>query len=131
VLAVTAACIMTRRSCFEEVGGLSLDFPLNYNDVDFCLKLRRAGYRIVCNPDARLWHLEAATRRTGTVDQSEVDALHNRWGHVLNHDPFYNPHFLPWSVDYIPPLYLPDGRPVLPPEPPGLYWLRDALNPAV
>jgi GT2 family glycosyltransferase len=129
-LAVTAACLMTRRSSFEEVGGLSLEFPLNYNDVDLCLKLRRAGYRIVCTPDAELWHLEAATRRTGTVDKFELDTLHSRWGHVLNHDPYYSPYFPPWSADYITPVYLCDGTPMPPPEPTGLYWMRDALKPA-
>src|SRR5581483_5264432 len=61
-LAVTAACLMTRRSVFEAVGGLSLRFATNYNDVDFGLKLRHAGYRVVYTPEAELFHFESATR---------------------------------------------------------------------
>src|SRR5207245_76483 len=45
-IAVTAACMMTRRDSFESVGGLSLEFPLNYNDVDYCLKLYQSGRRV-------------------------------------------------------------------------------------
>ncbi|MGQ0805180.1 MAG: glycosyltransferase [Actinomycetota bacterium] len=126
-IAVTAACLMTRRTCFDEVGGMSLEYPLNYNDVDFCLKLHRAGYRNVCTPDARLWHLESASRRIKKVNDEEIERLRTRWGHILNHDPFYNPNLMPWSSDFTTPVYLGDGTPVPPPEPTGLYWLREAL----
>ena len=129
LLAVTAACLMTRRAVFEEVGGLSREFPANYNDVDFCLKLHRAGYRTVCTPDASLWHYEGASRQTGgRVEGEEMQLIESRWGNVLNHDPFYGPDFLPWSGDFATPVSLTDGTLVPSRQSPGLYWLRDALG---
>src|SRR5262249_30246175 len=59
--AVTGACLMTRREVFHELGGFDESFPLNYNDVDYCLRLRQAGYRIVYTPHATLSHYEGAT----------------------------------------------------------------------
>ena len=50
-LAVTGACLMTPRALFEELGGLSLSLPVNFNDVDYCLKSHAAGRRIVYDPD--------------------------------------------------------------------------------
>ena len=62
--AVTAACLLTRRDVFEEVGGFDEErLPVNYNDVDLCLKMRRAGYLIVYTPFARLYHHESTSRR--------------------------------------------------------------------
>ncbi|HEY4397769.1 MAG TPA: glycosyltransferase, partial [Acidimicrobiia bacterium] len=92
-IAVTAACLMTRRDCFDAVGGLSLDFPLNYNDVDYYLKLYHAGYRNVFDPYAELYHFETSSRATGSVRQDELDALRARWGRILRRDPYYNPGF--------------------------------------
>jgi GT2 family glycosyltransferase len=92
-IAVTAACLMTRRECFEAVGGLSLEFPLNYNDVDYCLKLLHAGYRNVFDPYVELFHFETSSRATGSVSEDELDALRARWGRILRRDPYYNPGF--------------------------------------
>jgi O-antigen biosynthesis protein len=92
-IAETAACLMTRRDCFEAVGGLSLEFPLNYNDVDYCLKLVHVGYRNVFNPYAELYHFETSSRATGNVRDEELQALRDRWGRVLRRDPYYNPGF--------------------------------------
>ena len=91
--AVTAACLMTRRECFEEVGGFTGTLPLNYNDVDYCFKLRRAGYRIVCNPAARLVHYERSTRASG-VTTEERSVLRGRWGSWLDNDPYYSSEFV-------------------------------------
>lgn len=103
-IAVTAACLLTRRDRFEEVGGFATRFPLNYNDVDYCLKLRRRGYRVVLNPEARLYHFEWSTRISGAVEIDEFRALDERWGDVLEGgDPFYNPNFLP-STDFLAPI---------------------------
>ncbi len=93
-LGVTAACLMTRRDVFRRVGGFSEAFPLNYNDVDFCLKVHRAGLRIVQTPDARLHHFESATRGAGEVRSEELDLLDERWGSLTANDPFYSRHFL-------------------------------------
>jgi len=60
--AVTAACLMTPRRAFEEVGGLDERFVLAFNDIDFCLKLRRHDYLIVWTPHAELYHFESLTR---------------------------------------------------------------------
>jgi glycosyltransferase involved in cell wall biosynthesis len=60
--AVTGACLLTRRSLYIEVGGFSELLPLAYNDVDFCVKVTTAGYRVVCTPFARLFHYESSTR---------------------------------------------------------------------
>ena len=76
VLAVTGACLLVRRSLFEEVGGFVESLPLNFNDVDFCLKLAAAGYRCVVTPAARLHHFESSTR-TAEVLPWEKDSL--RW----------------------------------------------------
>jgi GT2 family glycosyltransferase len=93
-LGVTAACLMSRRDVFEEVGGLSLSFPLNYNDVDYGMKLHAAGYRVLCTPEAKLHHFESSSRGPGEVADEEKDLLHSRWRNALMRDPFYSPHFL-------------------------------------
>jgi glycosyltransferase involved in cell wall biosynthesis len=102
-LAVTAACMLTRRDRFEEVGGFAAGFPLNYNDLDYCLKLHHRGHRIVFTPEACLYHFEWSSRMSGSVDKDELDALENRWGATLERDPFYNRNLLP-SVDFLPPI---------------------------
>jgi GT2 family glycosyltransferase len=97
---------MTRRDCFEAVGGLSLQFPLNYNDIDYCLKLYRSGYRNVFDPYAELFHFETSSRATGSVDDAEVGALRERWGSILRRDPYYNPGFGD-RADFVLPLRVP------------------------
>ncbi len=102
-LAVTAACLLTRRDVFRRVGGFSEAFPLNYNDVDFCLKVHRARLRIVHTPDARLHHFESATRGAGEVRSEELDLLDQRWGSLTGRDPFYSRHFLR-TADFLVPV---------------------------
>lgn len=63
VPAVTGACLMTRRDLFQEIGGLDeVNFPVAFNDTDYCLRVRKAGWRVVCAQRARLFHHELATR---------------------------------------------------------------------
>lgn len=88
VSAVTGACLLTRREHFESVGGLCLDLPLNYNDVDYCLKLRRSGRRCVIARDAQLRHDESQTRRAHIEDR-EVQRLVARWWFELNEEAFW------------------------------------------
>ncbi|MDV6227813.1 glycosyltransferase family 2 protein [Nitratireductor aquimarinus] len=96
VSAVTGACLVVRKSIYEHVGGLEEEhLPVAFNDVDFCLKVREAGYRNVWTPYAELYHLESVSR--GSEDspekvrrfQSEVEYMKDRW--KLVPDPFYSP----------------------------------------
>lgn len=89
-LAVTAACLMTTREAFDEVGGFSTAFPNNYNDMDFCLKLRTTGRRVVYDPDTVLHHFDSSTRDNEVADW-EKDQLLARWLHLTATDPSTNP----------------------------------------
>jgi GT2 family glycosyltransferase len=108
-IAVTGACLLTPRRCFEEVGGLSPQFPVNYNDVDYCLKLHAAGHRIVYSPEASLWHYESSTRQMAPVRPAELELINARWGRVLHDDPYNHPGFVPGQLDHFLPPVLPDG----------------------
>jgi len=97
--AVTAAALVVRKAVFEEVGGFdAINFAVNYNDVDICLRLQQAGYRNLFCPDAVLIHHESKSRGAPiTADahtqwQSEKQAMLDRWGAVLQADPNYSPH---------------------------------------
>jgi GT2 family glycosyltransferase len=100
--AVTGACCMTRRRVFEEVGGFDERFALDFNDVDYCLRLSARGYRIVGTPFAQLYHFEGATfgSREHVVNPEEVSALNERWSAVIQADPFYNPNLTRSALDY-------------------------------
>ena len=96
--AVTAACLVTRRRDYLDVGGMDeVLFPLNFNDVDYCLKLRALGKRIVFTPHAKLMYLESTRRgpdkSVGDRPQfeRELENLRTRWGKVLASDPYYSP----------------------------------------
>ena len=96
--AVTAACLVTRRRDYLDVGGMDeIRFPVNFNDVDYCLKLRANGKRIVFTPRAKLLHLESASRGsnvgTGQTErfERELQNLREKWGDVLAADPYYSP----------------------------------------
>jgi glycosyltransferase involved in cell wall biosynthesis len=93
--AVTAACMLTKKSCFAEVGGFDETlFAVAYNDVDYCLKLRKKGYRIVYNPYVLLYHFEGKTRGTGeNIDNPrEENNFRSKWENLLSGgDPYYNP----------------------------------------
>ena len=100
--AVTAACLMTRRDVFEGAGGLDEQFATDFNDVDFCLRLRQAGYRIVVTPYATLYHFEGASfgSRERRVNPQEVRLMSERWAGVIAHDPYYNPNLTRTALDY-------------------------------
>lgn len=107
-LAVTAACMMTRRLIFEEFGGLCTDFPSSYNDVDYCYKLHHKGYRVAYNSEATLYHFESSSR-SPVISHDDYDLLRRRWRDLLDHDPYNNPNFLPGSANFVHPVYLPEG----------------------
>ena len=94
--ACTAACLMVRKSVFDEVNGFDESFEVAFNDVDFCLRIREKDYLIVYTPYAELYHYESKSR--GHEDSSEkqtrfngeVFRLKERWGEILVSDPYYN-----------------------------------------
>lgn len=95
--AVTAACLVVRKSTFLEAGGMDEQLAVNYNDVDFCLKVRSLGYRNLWTPYAELTHHESATRGgTSTPEKTaraerERRLMHQKWGDLLMTDPAYHP----------------------------------------
>ncbi len=105
--AVTAACMMVRRDVYEELGGLDESYEVAFNDIDFCLRIRETGLRIVYNPYARLIHDESKSR--GHEDtpakiarfNREADRFIRRWSDILkNGDPAYNPNLSLDSQDF-------------------------------
>jgi len=105
-LAVTGACMMIESRKYWEVGGLDEALAVSYNDVDLCLKLRRAGYRNVFVPSARLYHYESKSR--GTDDtlakvrraMEEVETIRTRWPVWAARDPYYNPNLTVDAEDF-------------------------------
>ncbi len=96
--AVTAACLVVRKGVYEQVGGLDeLDHAVAFNDIDFCLKVRAAGYRNLWTPFAELYHHESASRGAVVTPEKEdrfrreVELMLMRWGPVLQSDPAYSP----------------------------------------
>lgn len=95
--AVTAACMLVKRSAFEQVGGLEEKLKVAFNDVDFCLRVREKGYLVVYDPYAELYHYESKTR--GAEDtkekirrfQTEIEYMRSHWiGLLKKGDPYYN-----------------------------------------
>lgn len=95
--AVTAACLIIRKSIYLEIGGMDeINLTISFNDVDFCLRLKQAGYRNIWTPYSMLYHHESISR--GMEDtttkrqrfQGEIDFMMTRWGKILLCDPSYN-----------------------------------------
>lgn len=96
--AVTAACMLVRRSVFEQVDGLDEDIKVAFNDVDFCLRVLKEGYLIAYNPYAELYHFESKSRGLEDTPEKvarfkrEVDFMTERWGSFIEKgDPAFNP----------------------------------------
>ncbi len=100
-LAVTAACLMIERSKFEAVGGFSESFPLNFNDVDLCLKLRSAGWNAIVDCGTEVIHHESATRDPAVKDW-EYHQLRDRWSEFLSDDFWDNPNHTGHGVQEFP-----------------------------
>jgi GT2 family glycosyltransferase len=88
-LAVTGACLMTRRDTFDQVGGFNEAFAINYNDVDYCLKVIRSGRRVVFSPRASLYHFESKTRER-SVSIEEIALFKSLWAGMTKADPYYS-----------------------------------------
>jgi len=95
--AVTGACLVIRKAVFDAVGGLNENLAIAFNDVDFCLRVRAAGYRNVWTPYAQMFHHESASR--GIEDtpskvarfESEMAYIQEHWGNLIQADPAYSP----------------------------------------
>lgn len=106
-LAVTAACLMVKKDRYEEAGGLDESLAVAYNDVDFCLNLREAGYFNVLRADVALIHDESASRGRDIVDEKKLQRLsleqarlYEKHGLVRGRDPYYSPNLSPWKGDF-------------------------------
>lgn len=96
--AVGAACMLVRRRVYLEVDGFDEErLKVAFNDIDFCLKLRAKGYRIIYTPEAELYHLEHASRGHENTEgkklrfDAEIQYMKEKWGEALLSDPAYNP----------------------------------------
>jgi GT2 family glycosyltransferase len=91
VSAVTFACALIDRAVFETIGGLDeVNLPVAFNDTDFCLRTREAGFEVIYTPHACLYHHESVTKVV-IAHPHEIGLLRERWRHVIDHDPYYNP----------------------------------------
>lgn len=105
--AVTAACMVTWRDLYRELGGLDeKDLAVAFNDVDYCLRLRAAGHRVVWTPHAELYHHESVSRgkanswRRKLQARHEVMVMRRRWAREMQQDPFYNPNLSYQQADF-------------------------------
>lgn len=109
---VTAACLVIRREVFEKVKGFVEELKVTFNDVDFCLRVQKAGYRNLWTPHAVLYHHESKSRGKDDTNpkkarfKSEVEYLRKHWGEELLKDPYYNPNYSlendQWDLEYPP-----------------------------
>ena len=97
---VTGACFATRRSVLDHVGGFDEAFAIDYNDIDLCLRMRAANYRIAYTPYALLHHFEQASAPRTSQDPAERQLFMDRWAGLIEDDPFYNPNLTRDSLDF-------------------------------
>jgi GT2 family glycosyltransferase len=123
VSCVTAACMLIRRDVFLELGGFDEALRIAFNDIDLCLRLRNAGWRIVWTPRAELYHQESASigRHDAETRKEEwareIGLMRSRWGRALRSDANYNPNlsldaFYLWESSFPPRVSYPWRRDV-------------------
>ncbi|MBD5550388.1 MAG: glycosyltransferase family 2 protein [Lachnospiraceae bacterium] len=105
--AVTAACLMVKHDLYKEVGGLTEEFAVAFNDIDFCLKIRALGKLVVYNPYAELHHYESKSRGYEDTPEKikrfngEIEKFQKRWTDILKYgDPYYNPNLTLNTSDF-------------------------------
>ncbi len=117
--AVTGACMLMRTDIWRQVGGLDESLPVAFNDIDLCLKVRQAGYKILWTPFAKLTHHESQSRGSDVDPQrrrrlmDEMAKMKHRWGEQLTLDPFFSPNLSLRSVEC---------RPAFPPRVTWPWW---------
>jgi GT2 family glycosyltransferase/glycosyltransferase involved in cell wall biosynthesis len=99
-LAVTGACMAIRMSLIDEVGGFDEALAVEYNDIDFCLRLHSAGYRNVYTPFSQLYHFEGTSLKRTNINETDHQLFAQRWRRYLNCDPFYNPNLTRQRLDF-------------------------------
>ncbi|WP_375461844.1 glycosyltransferase, partial [uncultured Enterovirga sp.] len=97
---VTGAVLATRMSLVRELGCFDASFSVDFNDADYCLRLGRAGYRVVYSPFAQLYHFEGTTLARSVVTAPDETAFRARWGETIDTDPYYNPNLPRDRGDY-------------------------------
>ena len=103
---MTAACFMVKKEAFEKVGGFEEKLSVAFNDVDFCLKVRHAGYLVVYDPYAELYHHESKTRGYENTEakkrrfQEEIEYMRCHWMPDILRDPYYNENLSLKASDY-------------------------------
>jgi GT2 family glycosyltransferase len=105
VSAVTGACLMTRSDVFWQVGGFDeAQFAVAFNDIDLCLKIGKAGYRVLYTPHAVLYHHEAFSKTSKDLvpHPKEVAAMRSQWSALIAHDPYYSPNLTRNDENYAP-----------------------------
>jgi glycosyltransferase involved in cell wall biosynthesis len=122
--AVSAACLVIRKSVYDEVGGFNeTDLRVAFNDVDFCLRVRKKGYRNLWTPYAELYHHESASRGHDNTPEKrkrfaqEVAYMKQEWGSLLQKDPAYSPNLTldreDFSLAWPPRMIQSDGSSIL------------------
>ena len=89
--ALTGACLATRRTVLNELGGFDTGLAIDYNDIDLCLRMGKQGYRLVYTPYSKMYHFESKTAVRETQNPDEVALFRYRWSELINDDPYYNP----------------------------------------
>jgi len=104
--ATTGACFMIKRDLWEKVEGFDETLAVAYNDVDFCLRLLSKGYRHVVLPEVLFYHHESKSRGLDDTPEKqrrfsqETNIMKQRWQHIIDHDPYYNPHLTLYGTDF-------------------------------
>ena len=103
---VTAACMVVRREAFDAAGGFDEELAIAFNDVELCIRLRQKGWRIVWTPAVEMYHYESISvgkhnaPHRHSLFQQEVRLMRERWGGLLDADPFFNPNLSLASLNY-------------------------------
>lgn len=105
--AVTAACLMIKTDVFDEIGGFEEQLTVAFNDVDLCLKVRKAGYLVVYDPYVEAYHYESKSRGQEDTEekvrrfQREIEYMRSKWNDIMRYgDPYYNPNLSRIKNDY-------------------------------
>lgn len=103
--AVTGACLLTKKEIHQKIGGFDKNLAISFNDVDYCLKIRQKGYRIVYTPLSKLYHHESISLgkvelQQRKINENETEYMKKKWGKLLTNDPYFHPNFSLDHEDY-------------------------------